>query len=194
MAIRKTILAVVLTLVASLIGSNLAFSPAKASGVAYVVGDVFVGVGNGKIKHFTSTGTLVDTLDTGTGSVEDSGMVFDLAGNLYSTNFTANSMSLFDNMGSLIGAFGSGFNSHPESVLIDAAGNFYVGQADGSHQVRHLSPSGALLGTFSPATENRGTDWIDLAADQGTVVFMSGCQWGVNGFPRFCADLREFVL
>jgi hypothetical protein len=40
-------------------------------------------------------------------------------------------------------------------------------------QVRRLSPSGALLGTFSPATENRGTDWIDLAADQCTLFYTS---------------------
>src|SRR6185503_6643624 len=68
----------------------------SASGVAYNVGDIFAGVGNGKIKHFSPNGVLLDTLDTTTGSSEDSGMAFGVAGNLYAANWTANSMSQFD--------------------------------------------------------------------------------------------------
>jgi hypothetical protein len=147
--------------------------PAEASGVAYNIGDVFAGVGKGKIKHFSPGGVLLDTLDTSTGSNEDSGMAFDLAGNLYTTNFNADSMSKFNNTGGLLGGFGSGFNSHPESVLDAAAGNFYVGQADGSHQVLKLNTSGGSLGNFSPKPEGRGTDWIDLAADQCTLFYTS---------------------
>jgi Bacterial Ig-like domain (group 3) len=143
------------------------------SGVAYNVSDVFAGVGNGKIKHFSPNGVLLDTLDTTMGSSEDTGMAFDLVGNLYTTNFTANSMSKFNNSGGLIGPFGGGFNNHPESVLVNAAGDFYVGQADGSHQVLKFNASGGLLGSFSPAIEARGTDWIDLAADQCTLLYTS---------------------
>jgi hypothetical protein len=157
----------------SLVGPNLGTQPAEASGMAYNIGDVFAGVGNGKIKHFSPSGVLLDTLDTATGSTEDSGMAFDLAGNLYSTNFTANSMSKFNNIGGLIGPFGGGFNNHPESVLVNAAGDFYVGQADGSRQVLKFAASGAALGSFSPAVENRGTDWIDLRADQCTLFYTS---------------------
>ena len=48
--------------------------PAVAGGVAFQTGDVLAGVGTGRIKHFNSTGTLVDTLDTGTTCNEQSGM------------------------------------------------------------------------------------------------------------------------
>jgi len=145
----------------------------EASGVAYNVGDVFAGVGQGKIKHFSPDGVLLDTLDTSTGSNEDSGMAFDLDGNLYTTNWTASSMSKFNNTGVLIGGFGTGFNTRPESVLVDAARNLYVGQADDSREVLKFNASGGLLGSFSPAIEKRGTDWIDLAADQCTLVYTS---------------------
>jgi hypothetical protein len=39
--------------------------------------------------------------------------------------------------------------------------------------VLKFDPSGNLLATFSPATEDRGTDWIDLAADQCTLFYTS---------------------
>jgi hypothetical protein len=78
-------------------------------------------------------------------------MAFDLAGNLYTTNWDKNSMSKFDKTGVLIGSFGSGFNSRPESVVIDAAGNLYVGQAVTPHELLKFNASGVLLGSFSPA-------------------------------------------
>jgi hypothetical protein len=150
-------------------------SAASASaGVPYTKGDVFAGEGNGLIKEFKPDGTLVQTLDTTSGSTEDTGMCFDGAGNLYSTNFEANSMSKFDNSGNLVAAsFGSGFNAHPESCVFNKAGNMYVGQADGSRQVLEFNSSGALLNSFSPAPDARGTDWIDLAADQTTLRYTS---------------------
>ncbi len=157
-----------------LVGLSPAIRTAQASGVPYNKGDVFAAVGNGFIKHFSSTGTLLDTLDTTTGSLENAGMAFDLTGNLYATQFEANVVSKFDNAGNLSGPFGSGFaGNHPESIVRDAAGHFYVGQADGTHQVLKFDASGGSLGSFSPATEMRGTDWIDLAADQCTLFYTS---------------------
>jgi hypothetical protein len=142
--------------------------------VPFQVGDVFAGVGTGKIKHFSPTGTLLETLDTTTGSSEDTGMCFDAAGNLYATDFSISKMSKFDKNGNLVAAnFGSGFNADPESCIVDASQNIYVGQADGSHQVLKFNTSGASLGSFAPATQDRGTDWIDLASDQCTIFYTS---------------------
>jgi len=155
---------------------SLGSEPASASGVPYSVGDVFAAVGAGKIKHFSSTGVLLDTLDTTTGSAESTGMAFDLAGNLYGTQFEAGVVSKFDNAGNLLNpAWVGGLDSnHPESIVRDFAGNFYVGQPDGTHQVLKFSASGgAPIATFSPATESRGTDWVDLAADQCTLFYTS---------------------
>src|SRR2546425_10881809 len=99
----------------------------QASGIAFQTGDVLAGVGNGKIKHFNPDGTLLDILDTGAGSTEDTGMAFDAAGNLYATAFQANNVYKFDNTGNPIGTFGSGYNQDPESVVFDKGGNAYVG-------------------------------------------------------------------
>jgi uncharacterized repeat protein (TIGR01451 family) len=149
----------------------LAFTQAAS---AFTNGDVFVSVSNGLVDEFTPSGTLVATLDTTKGpGVYTTGLAFDTAGNLYVTDFNANDVSKFDPAGTLQGSFGSGYNSDDESILFDATGNAYVGQADGSHQVLKFDSAGNSLGSFSPATENRGTDWIDLASDQCTLHYTS---------------------
>ncbi|MFN2472197.1 MAG: hypothetical protein ABR583_14660 [Gaiellaceae bacterium] len=147
---------------------------AAANHIPYQKGNVFAGIGNGKINEFSPSGTLIEQLDTTSSSIYETGMCFDNAGNLYSTNFSANNMTKFDSKGAvLIDPFGSGFNLSPESCVVDAAGNIYVGQAGGSADVLKLSSSGALLDSFNVATENRGSDFIDLAADQCTLFYTS---------------------
>jgi hypothetical protein len=116
---------------------------------------------------------LVQTLNTKTGSSEDTGMAFDASGNLYATCFEANTVVKFDSNGNLIGTFGSGYNADPESVVVNKSGNIYIGQADGTHHVLEFNSSGTLVNTFAPATQDRGTDWIDLAADQQTLHYTS---------------------
>lgn len=137
-------------------------------------GDIVAGIGNGQYKVFDPAGNLLTVLDTTTGSTEDTGGAFDALGNLFVTNFQANSVSEFDSHGNLVTAnFGSGYDSHPESITFDQAGNMFVGQADGSHQVLEFSPTGMLLNSFSPQTQDRGTDWIDLAPDGKTLYYTS---------------------
>ncbi len=162
---RNVLISIVITI--------LHINYADAAGVQYTMGDVFAGVGGGIIKHFNSNGTLLDTLNTGAGSTEDTGMAFDASHNLYATVFQANNVYKFDNQGNLLGSFGRGYNLHPESLVFDQSGNVYVGQADGTGQVLKFSSDGALLGSFSPSPENRGTDWIDLASDQCTLHYTS---------------------
>ena len=161
------------TLSAALLGLiGLGAQPSEASGVPFKAGDVFAALNEEKIQHFSPDGVLLDTLNTATGrGSQNTGMAFDLAGNLYATTWSANSMSKFNNTGVRIGGFGSGFNSNPKSVLV--AGNVYVGQSAGSRQVLKFNASGASLGSFSPAVENGGIEWIDLAADQCTLFYTS---------------------
>jgi len=135
-------------------------------------GDVLVGVGSSTIKVFAPDGTLKRRLDTAPTN-ENTGMCFDSHGNLYATQFSGG-MNKFDRNGNLLnGNFGSGFNGDPESCIVNKLDQIYVGQADGTRNVLKFSASGALLATYSPATENRGTDWIDLAADQKTLFYTS---------------------
>jgi DNA-binding beta-propeller fold protein YncE len=149
-------------------------TPGAHAGTPYSIGQVFVGAGNGKVKIFQPDGTLVDTLDTTTGAPEITGMAFDAAGNLYVTSFAASTISKFDNAGNLInGTYITGINSHAESISFDAAGNMYVGVADGDADVRKYDAAGNLLDSFDVQTGDRGSDWIDLAADQCTLYYSS---------------------
>jgi len=149
-------------------------SAASANGVQLEKGDVLASIGEGNINHFNSTGVLKDTLTTGLTGTAGGGMCFDSSGNLYGTEFSDQTMSKFDSGGNLLTAsLGSGFNEDPESCVLDASNNLYVGQADGSHQVLKFDSSGSPLGSFSPAPESRGTDWVDLAADQCTLRYTS---------------------
>jgi hypothetical protein len=169
----RLVLCASFVLAALLLSAGLPAS-AYGDGVPLKPGDVLAGIGDGMIGHYSPTGTLLDVLNTTSGSSEDTGMCFDQAGNLYTTNFEANSMSEFNNKGNLVAAsFGSGFNAHPESCVFNAAGQMFVGQADGSHQVLEFDATGKLLTTFSPTPDARGTDWIDLAADQHTLHYTS---------------------
>ena len=92
-------------LVTVMIFLGVLFAPptAVASGVPFKVGDVFAGIGNGKIGHYSPAGTRLDTLDSGTNSLETAGMAFDDAGNLYGTDFQANAVSKYDPSGNLLG-------------------------------------------------------------------------------------------
>jgi len=146
-----------------------------ASAIPYTVGDVFAGVGAGKVNEYTPTGTLVQTLDSTSGSSEQTGMCFNASGNLYATSFTTGQMELFDNNGNLLTyPWGGPFSLHPESCVVDNAGNIYTGEVDGANMIRKFDPSGTtLLASFSPTTESRGLDWIDLAADQKTMFYTS---------------------
>jgi hypothetical protein len=147
----------------------------KAAGIAYTTGDVFAGVGNGTINHYDPTGTLKDTLDNTEGTYDDTGMCFDAAGNLYATNFETDDVSQFDNMGNLLAAqWENGLTDHPENCVRDMSGHIYVGEADGSRIISKFNTTGgAALDTYAPATEDRGTDWFDLAADQCTMLYTS---------------------
>src|SRR5579864_3255042 len=64
-------------------------------------GDVFVAIGNGSVNEYTPNGTLVQTLNDGTGSTFTTGMAFDAAGNLYVTNFSTGNISQFNVHGAL---------------------------------------------------------------------------------------------
>lgn len=137
-------------------------------------GDVFAGVGLGKVKHFDPNGNLLETLDTTSGSNETTGMCLDKSGSLYVTSFGAQVVSKFDKTGALVVPnFGGGYNADPESCIVDSGQNIYVGQADGLHQILKFDSTGTLLDSYSPGTDGRGTDWIDLAPDQCTMFYTS---------------------
>lgn len=169
--VTRTLLAMALGLLV------LGAQPASANHIPYVIGDVFAGVGDGKIDRYSPLGVFIEQLDTTSGSAEQTGMCFD--GNtptatLRSTNFTDNSMTRFNNSGGVMThPWGGPFNEHPESCVVNAMSQVYVGQADGSRDILKFDASGNQVASYDVATENRGSDWIDLAADQCTMFYTS---------------------
>jgi hypothetical protein len=144
----------------------------------YPSGDVFVSyvdpiTGIGKVQERKPDGTLVQTLDTGHAGFAY-GMAFDAAGNLYVTDFSvsAPAVTRFTPSGG-VSSFGSGYSADPESIVFDAVGNAYVGHADGAPHLLKFNSTGTPAAAFDPASEARGTDWIDLAPDQCTIYYTS---------------------
>lgn len=142
-------------------------------------GDVFTSTGGsatgGTFKVWSNAGVLKETLTDGTGFT--TGGAFDSAGDLYLTFFSESSVKKFDQNHpharlQVIPSPSSG--SHCESVSFDSMGNFYVGNADGDRAIRKYDPSGTLIDTYNVVVGNpRGTDWVDLLADQRTIVYTS---------------------
>lgn len=177
----RTKLIVVLSCLSVLIGvAGFAFagSPATAA-TALTKGDVLLSIGGGKIEQHKPDGTLVQTLDDTSGTTENDGMCFDADTNLFATNgFVANTVSKFDAAGNLVNAnfisTGVAANGHPESCAADSSGNIFVGLPDASpDQFQKFSPTGSLVQTFNVAASGRGTDWLELAADNCTIFYTS---------------------
>jgi hypothetical protein len=146
----------------------LGLQPAAANHIAYSKGDVFAAVGNGKIDHYSATGTLLEVLDTGTGATNppanETGMCFDPTGKLFATDYDAFDMAKFNNLGGLIShPFGPNFLSPPETCVVDQAGqNIYVGTGELSNDLFKLDTNGNVLDTFFLVRDQGGINWIDL--------------------------------
>lgn len=142
--------------------------------VAFMAGDILAAVGGGQIEHFSAIGQLIEVLNSNITDTYNAGMCFDSSGNLYVTDFDAQTLSKFDGSGNLLqSSWGSGYNSDPESCVFDGAGHIYVGQADGAAQILEFDTSGNLLASFTPSPQSRGTDWITLASDGCTIYYTS---------------------
>ena len=157
-----------------------------APGTRYVL--VAAGSGEAGVRRLTSAGVYLDTFATGIsgGFNPNTGVCFAPDGKVLATRFgqDAAGARLFSRHGALlIGNFGAQpglfFNSH-ESCVYDAAGNVYIGQAgfnaqqtDAQVPVLKFDRNGQLLDRFVVPTGTRGTDWIELSADQCTLYYTS---------------------
>jgi YVTN family beta-propeller protein len=152
---------------------------------AWFPGDVFASIGGGQhlVYHNTGTATspnyvLVETLTDGSGNGFTYGCAFDSASNLFTTNFSNTKVFEFDansphSIRQTIDTNAQDAGGHSESVLKDSNNNLYVGDPDGGRLLLKYDPIGTFITSFAPARESRGTDWIDLAADQKTVFYTS---------------------
>jgi len=157
-------------LVLSLLAACALAPAAQVQAAMFNVGDVFAAIGDNRVRHYSATGTLIETLNLGlllTGADRTTGMAFDAASNLYVTAFDHNTIVRFDKNGSLLGQFGGPYGVQPESIVFDKLGNYYVSSV-GASGIKMYSPSGALLKTVIAGTR---VDWMDLAADQTTMLY-----------------------
>lgn len=144
----------------------LAFS-ASASAIPFQLDDVFASTGSGDVNVYSQTGVLKQTLHTGFTGSFTTGSTFDSAGNFYVTAFSANWISKFDNNGALVNANWTAGIASPESIVFDSAGNAYIGNA-GAQQIQKVDAGGTPITAYNT---QQNTDWIDLAADQTTLLY-----------------------
>ena len=149
--------------------------PGLTPGATWVIGDVFAAVSNGQYEVYDNAGNFKETIGTGFGFTTGCAFNNSLT-RLYTTHFSMSTVFGFADahphaVEQTIPS--SPGNAGAESIVFDAAGNFYVGHAQGARDVEKRSPTGALLDTYDVATERVGSDWIELAADQRTLFYTS---------------------
>ena len=154
-------------------------SPAEAS--TWQIGDVFAGVSDGDYQVYDNLGTFKETISHPTLNGFTTGCAFnDVAfggPDLYTTYFSADMVVRYANahphgVVQTIDVAANG-GSAPESIVFAANGDFYVGHAQGDRDIQKYNAAGTFLGKFNVATENVGSDWIELSKDQMTMFYTS---------------------
>jgi hypothetical protein len=154
-------------------------SPAEAS--TWQIGDVFAGVSDGDYQVYDNLGTFKELISHPTLSGFTTGCAFnDIAfsgPDLYGTYFSANRVIRYANahphgVAQTIDVTLNG-GAAPESIVFAANGDFYVGHASGDRDIQKYNAAGTFLGKFNVATENVGSDWIELSVDQMTMFYTS---------------------
>ena len=86
-----------------------------------------------------------------------------------------------------------------ESVIFDKSGHMFIGTVDGMDPIVEytlnasgvgVDPASAVI--YYPPPDNRGTDWLDLAADQNTMFYTSESNQ-INAFTLDGSDLPAGV-
>ena len=94
---------------------------------------------------------------------------------LFTTNYTHSKVVIFEPgmEEQTVHADETSPGGHSGAIVFDADGNFFVGHPDGNHLIHKYDDSGMLIDAFEVAVEDRGTNWIDLAADQNVIYYTS---------------------
>jgi len=153
---------------------------ARAIGVTFTSGDVFVSLENGTVQWRSADGILTRMLvPTVAGTGE--GLGFDPAGNLYVTRwcvdpvcaYSGNTVEKFNTLGQSEGRVGSGYNCSPHAIVFDPTGRAYVGQAGCSGAILKFAPGMTMPVAYPVAPEYQGSFWVELAPDQCRVLYTS---------------------
>lgn len=153
---------------------------AQATHGSFAPGDVFVATKSGEVQWRHSDGTLVKVLPASVAGAAV-GLGFDAAGNLYVSHSCVqgdcslgNTVEVFDRNGISRGAFGSGYNCNPFSIVFDRVlGQAFVGQLDCTGNILKFDSAGNPLASLNVLQPSRGAPWIDLASDNCTIFYTS---------------------
>ena len=165
-------LLVVIVVITS-VGRN---GPTAHAVTTWNIGDVFAGIAGGQYSVFDNNGVFKETISDGLGGFT-TGCAFNPAlDKLYTTNFTNTKVVVYNNasphtIAQTVDTAVTSPGGHTESVVFAADGEFYVGHPDGNDLIHHYTAAGTLSATFAAAVNDRGTDWLDLAADQKTLYY-----------------------
>ncbi len=148
--------------------------PAQAA-TAWNVGDVFLGVSGGSYQVRDNAGALKETINDGLGGFT-TGCAFDAAGDLYTTNFSNTKVVKYDdvsphNILQVIDTNAHVPGGQSESIVFAGNGDFYVGHPDGNDDILRYDAAGTFQQAYNVAIDARGSDWMDLAADQQTMFY-----------------------
>jgi hypothetical protein len=161
----------------------------------FQTGDVFASIDNGLVLVFHRGAGADDVpdlvLNTGNQGHPTTGSAFAADGSFYVTTFTAGSVVRFPRDASTPDATFPTGGSATESIVFNASGEWLVGNGTlalpagttPNDDVRSFATGGAALDTFDAEPEGffdggdlqnpNGTDWIELAADQRTLLYTS---------------------
>jgi hypothetical protein len=168
--------------------------PVAAWGAEWRDGDVFVGLNTGKYNVYANSGTLKETIDTGSGGFAVD-CAFDRSGVLHTTAFSASKLVRFLGPDPHAKLTDVATGTFPESVSFARDGTYLVGHQSNPLSLRKFTGAGTPSGTFSPAF---AATMIDLSADQKTVFYTSQSGGGRTQIHRFDiaanADRPDFAV
>jgi len=150
---------------------------AAAYAATWVKGDVFAGSAGSPATYeiFDNNGTFKESISKAGVNGNSTGCGFTAGEDLWGTFFQGDQVVKFANAHPHgdVQTITMPPGNHPESITFAGNGDFYVGNADGDRDIYKFDAAGNQLDTFDVATEARGSDHIDLAADQRTVFYTS---------------------
>jgi hypothetical protein len=173
------------------VGSWLVGSQLPAGAGPWSTGDVFVATSQGQYKVFTSSGTPLETLGALTPAPGyTAGCAFNPAGfppaaeNLYTLLWSENKVNILSPVhphaaiATIDTTNGGVYSGHPESIVFNSSGEFYIGLVDGAgpnllKYAAAATTGSAPIATYTLGTGSRGVDATSLSADQNTIYYTS---------------------
>ncbi|MEK6901777.1 MAG: calcium-binding protein [Nanoarchaeota archaeon] len=143
------------------------------------VGDVFAAVGGGSYNVYDNAGVFKETINDGLGGAFTTGCAFNNSlDKLYTTNFSNTKVAIYNDAiahtpVTVVNTALQVPGGQSESVVFAANGDYYVGHPDGNDDILRYNSANVFQQAYNVPIESRGSDWMDLAADQTTMYYTS---------------------